>query len=250
MCLPRIELCTRRDKLKKKHRIMVIDGNPENLEGFLEPLRRSGFEANGISDAESAREAYDRTRYSVVLVHYSPSNIRFCKWIRSIDHDTPIILICDRKMDCTLAEALDIGCDDYVVPPYKSSEIAARIRMVLRRIKRAERTAFNLTGDQVIKADGLEIDTVKRLVTVDGRPVKLTVTEFNILNLLASRSGRTYSRRDILNFLWDDEADVYEHTINSHINRLRSKIERDPESPKHIVTVWGVGYRFAGDRDR
>lgn len=90
------------------------------------------------------------------------------------------------------------------------------------------------------------IDILKRHVTVEGRPVELTVTEFNILNMLASHRGRAYTKREILNLLWDYDAEVYEHTINSHINRLRAKIEKDPRSPKHILTVWGVGYRFAG----
>lgn len=232
--------------MRKKHKILVIDNSGVTLGNILEPLRRTGFDPVGLSEPESARKAYNNNRYALVLVHWSTSNIRFCKWIRSIDHNTPIILICDRKSDCDLAEAHEAGCDDYVTAPFNTHELMTRIRMVMRRIKRAERTALNNTSDLVIEADGLVIDTLKRCVTVEGRPVELTVTEFDILSMLASHSGRAYTRRDILNLLWDGGAEVYEHTINSHINRLRTKIEKDPGSPRHIVTVWGVGYRFAG----
>ncbi|MBN2184845.1 MAG: response regulator transcription factor [Candidatus Krumholzibacteriota bacterium] len=232
--------------MKKNDKILVISGDREKLDEFMEPLRRAGFDPVGISEPDPAREAYNRTRYAMVLVRWSSSNIRFCKWIRSIDHNTPIILVCDRKNDCNLAEALEIGCDDYIAAPFKTSELIIRIRMVIRRLKRAERNAMNRTRDLVIESDNLIIDTLKRQVTVDGRTVELTVTEFNILSTLASHTGRAYTRRDILNLLWDDDAEVYEHTINSHINRLRSKIEKDPGSPEHILTVWGVGYRFAG----
>ena len=232
--------------MRTKHKILVIDNDGEKLEEVLEPLRRTGFDPAGMSEPESARKAYNRTRYALILVRWSISNIRFCKWIRSIDHNTPIILICGRKSDCDLAEAHEAGCDDYVTAPFNTHELMTRIRMVMRRVKRAEHTALNSTSDLVIEADDLMIDTLKRRVTVEGRPVELTVTEFNILSMLASHTGRAYTRRDILNLLWDSDAEVYEHTINSHINRLRTKIEKDPGSPRHIVTVWGVGYRFAG----
>ncbi len=232
--------------MKKKQKILVIDNDWQKLRGIFEPLRRAGFDPVALSDPESGRKVYNDTQYALVLVRWSPSCVRFCKWIRSVDHNTPIMLICDRKSECDLVEALEIGCDDYVTSPLDTHELTARIRMVLSRVKRAERIALNSTSDLVIEAGNLMIDILKRHVTVEGRPVELTVTEFNILNMLASHRGRAYTKREILNLLWDYDAEVYEHTINSHINRLRAKIEKDPRSPKHILTVWGVGYRFAG----
>ena len=237
-------LSQRRNALKKTQKILVLDNNGK-LKGILEPLRRAGFDPVALSDPELARKVYNDKRHALVLVRWSPSCIRFCKWIRSIDQNTPIILICDRKSECDLVEALEIGCDDYVTAPLDTHELTARIRMVLSRVKRAERIAMNSTSDLVIEAGNLMIDILKRRVTIEGHPVELTVTEFNILNMLASHRGRAYTKREILNLLWDYDAEVYEHTINSHINRLRAKIEKDPRSPKHILTVWGVGYRFA-----
>lgn len=233
--------------MKKKAKILIIDCSGNKLNGIYEPLRRAGLDPVVLFDPESAIKVYNDTRYALVLCCWSPSCIRFCKWIRSIDQNTPIILICDRKSDCDLVEALEIGCDDYVTAPVDTRELTARIRMVLSRVKRAERIALSSTRDLVIEAGSLKIDTLKRHVTIEGRSIDLTVTEFNILSMLASNRGRTYTRRELLNLLWDYDAEVYEHTINSHINRLRAKIEKNPRSPKHILTVWGAGYRFSGN---
>lgn len=232
--------------MKKKQKILVIDNDGQKLEEVLEPLRRAGFDPVALSEPESVMKVYNDTRYALVLVRWSPSCIRLCKWIRSSDQNTPVILICDRKSDCDLVEALEAGCDDYITAPCDTHELVARIHMILNRIKRAERIALNNNSDLVIESDNLMIDTLKRRVTVGGHPVNLTITEFNILSVLASHRGRVYTRREILNLLWDYDAEVYEHTINSHMNRLRAKIEKNPRSPKHILTVWGVGYRFAG----
>jgi DNA-binding response OmpR family regulator len=231
--------------LKEKHKILLIDGDGK-LNRHMEYLRRSGFDLVELKDPGSARQAYNEARYSLILVRWSPSCIRFCKWIRSIDHNTPIVLICDRKSDCDLLQALEIGCDDYVSTPIDPRELTARIRMIMSRIQRAERIALSSSRDLVIEAGNLVIDTLNRRVTVGGRPIDLTVTEFNILSMLASNRGRAYTRRELLNLLWEYDAEVYEHTINSHVNRLRAKIEKNPRNPKHILTVWGVGYRFAG----
>jgi DNA-binding response OmpR family regulator len=223
----------------------LIDGDGK-LNRHMGYLRRSGFDLVELKDPQSARQAYNEGRYSLILVRWSTSCIRFCKWIRSIDHNTPIVLICDRKSDCDLLQALEIGCDDYVSIPIDPRELTARIRMIFSRIKRAERIALSSSRDLIIEAGNLVIDTLNRRVTAGGRPIDLTVTEFNILSMLASNRGRAYTRRELLNLLWDYDAEVYEHTINSHINRLRAKIEKNPRDPKHILTVWGVGYRFAG----
>ncbi len=176
--------------MKKKQKILVIENDGQTLNGILEPLRRAGFDPVALSDPESARKVYNDTRYALVLVLWSPSCIRLCKWIRSIDQNTPIILICDRKSECDLVEALEVGCDDYVTAPLDMHELTARIRMVLSRVKRAERIALNSTSDLVIEAGNLMIDILKRHVTVEGHPVELTVSEFNILNMLASHRGR------------------------------------------------------------
>lgn len=230
--------------MRNKQKILVLDQG--GLNGVFESLQRSGFDPVAPSEPESAMKAYNESQYTMVLLHWSPSCVRFCKWIRSIDQNTPIVLICDRKTDCDLVEALELGCDDYVTTPIDPRELTARIRMVLSRIHRAERIALRRPGDTVIEAGDIMIDTAKRHVEVEGRPVDLTVTEFNILSILAAHRGRAYTRREILNLLWDYDREVYEHTVNSHINRLRAKIEKDPRSPKYILTVWGVGYRFAG----
>lgn len=233
--------------MKKKQKILIINCNGHNLNGLYENLRRADLHLVALSDPESAMKVYNDTRYALVLLFWCSSCVKFCKWIRSIDQITPIVLLCERKSDCALVEALKLGCDDYITAPIDAQELSARIMMVIGRIQRADRIALSSSRDLVIEAGNMVIDTLNRRVTVAGRPINLTVTEFNILSMLASNRGRAYTRRELLNLLWDYDAEVYEHTINSHINRLRAKIEKNPRSPKHILTVWGVGYRFAGN---
>ena len=117
-------------------------------------------------------------------------------------------------------------------------------KVVHRRIERAEELARIASGDRILDLGPLKIDHGKRKVQVGGDQVQLTVKEYDLLYTLASRPGRTFSRRQLLDLIWDQDAEVFEHTVNSHVNRLRNKIEQDPNRPQLILTVWGVGYRF------
>ena len=116
--------------------------------------------------------------------------------------------------------------------------------MLLRRIERAEELARISSGDRILDIGPLKIDHGKRKVQINGEPVQLTVKEYDLLYTLASRPGRTFSRRQLLDLVWDQDSDVYEHTVNSHVNRLRNKVEDNPNRPRLILTVWGIGYRF------
>ena len=210
-------------------------------------MQREGFAVTALSDYKLAWDAYVGMQVAVVIADGNSSGIHFCRRLRKIDQLTPIIFVGDNRHSFNLARALDLGCDDYVVKPVDVKDLCARVRLVLARIDRIERVVLNRASKRVIEIGDLVIDPLKRVVHLSGRPVQLTVTEFNILSLLASNRGRTYSRRDLLNLLWDDQAEVYEHTVNSHVNRLRAKIEEDPHSPKYLLTVWGIGYRFTED---
>ncbi len=142
---------------------------------------------------------------------------------------------------------LELGCDDYLTKPFSVREMVARVKVLLRRVARAEEIARISAGDQIIELGDLALDHAKRKVTVRGKPVQLTVKEYDLLHTLASRPGRTFSRRQLLDLIWDSDAEVYEHTVNSHVNRLRNKVEANPNRPRLILTVWGVGYRFTED---
>ncbi len=123
-------------------------------------------------------------------------------------------------------------------------ELTARIKVLRRRIERAEELARVAAGDRILDLGPIKIDHGKRKVVVGDETVQLTVKEYDLLYTLASRPGRTFSRRQLLDLVWDQDSDVYEHTVNSHVNRLRNKIEENPNRPRLILTVWGIGYRF------
>ncbi|MFT4758901.1 MAG: two-component system alkaline phosphatase synthesis response regulator PhoP [Paraglaciecola sp.] len=139
---------------------------------------------------------------------------------------------------------LEMGADDYMTKPFSVREFIARVKVIFRRV---ERMQVNLNSSQVsnlLEFDNLKIDLDKRKVTIDENRIELSPKEFELLSLLASNPGKSYNRSKVLNLVWDYDFDGYEHTVNSHINRLRGKIEPDLTKPKFILTSWGVGYRF------
>jgi DNA-binding response OmpR family regulator len=139
---------------------------------------------------------------------------------------------------------LELGADDYVTKPFSIRELLARVKAILRRVKElTEGAAEDVPA--VIQAGGLEIDPAKRMARSGGQIVELTAKEFDLLLHFARNPGKVYTRSQLLDRVWGYGHDGYEHTVNSHINRLRAKIELDPAHPVYILTVWGVGYKFA-----
>jgi two-component system alkaline phosphatase synthesis response regulator PhoP len=231
--------------MRKRLKALVIDNDRSILGEIKKRLRSEGLVSVTCSDFESAWEHFSRARFAVVITQYNSSAGNFCRKLRERDHTIPIILLYGRNSGFDLSETLKKGCDDFVIKPFDVTELAVRVRLALDRTKGGDGRSFGKITGKSITIDGLYIDPLKRICLVDGGPVDLTITEFNILHLLASNRGRTYSRREMLNLLWDYDDEVYEHTVNSHVNRLRAKIEDNPRFPRYIITVWGIGYRFA-----
>lgn len=237
--------------MKRARRILIVDDDAALVEVVKAHLEDGGFEVHAFSSGTGAVERYFDSEYSLVILDWilpGLSGIEVCKQIRAADKNIPIIMLSCRGEEEARIEGLDAGCDDYITKPFGVKELAARIRAVLRRYDRAHQIARGKVGGRRIEIGDLLIDRDSRSVVVSGKPVHLTVKEYDLLCLLASNPGRTYSRRQLLDLLWDYGAEVYDHTVNSHINRLRAKIEKTPISPRYILTVWGVGYRFADAR--
>ena len=169
------------------------------------------------------------------------NGLEICKEVRRKDIYTPILMLTSKSEEMDKVIGLEIGADDYLTKPFSIREFIARAKAILRRVEAIQK---EIGSDADISISDLLIEASKRKVSVKGDRIELTPKEFDLLHLLASHPGKTYTREQLLNILWGYQYNGYEHTVNSHINRLRSKIEPDISKPKYILTSWGVGYRF------
>jgi DNA-binding response OmpR family regulator len=154
------------------------------------------------------------------------------------------MMLTSRTEEVDRVLGLELGADDYLTKPFSVRELVARVRSILRRLERTRGEAVPGETAAPLTRGALVIDVDTRRVTIDGAEVTLTAKEFDLLLLLATRPGRVYSRQQLLEQVWGYQYRGYEHTVNSHIHRLRAKIEADPAAPRYVTTVWGVGYRF------
>jgi DNA-binding response OmpR family regulator len=170
--------------------------------------------------------------------------LEVCRSLRSRQPCTPILMLTAKTTELDRIVGLETGADDYVTKPFSVTEVVARVKALLRRVE-ALRAGSRPPAGGRIRAGDVVIDLEKRTVTVTGAPVSLTAREFDLLAHFVRHPGRVYTRAELLDQVWGYGHDGYEHTVNSHINRLRAKIEPDPAQPRHVLTVWGVGYKFA-----
>ncbi|WP_163709269.1 response regulator transcription factor [Mangrovibacterium lignilyticum] len=165
-----------------------------------------------------------------------------CKRIRMEKNNTPVLMITSKSEEIDKVLGLEIGADDYISKPFGIRELLARIKAVLRR---AEHVPELGDAENVeLRYDDLYVNVGMRVVELKGERIELSPKEFDLLVYLASHPGKTYSRMQLLNQIWGYEFEGFEHTVNSHINRLRSKIEQNMSQPEYILTTWGVGYKF------
>ncbi len=231
--------------LSKK--LLVIEDDRELIDLLTMHLTAEGFQVDAAADGEAGLRAFQSGQYGLVILDWmlpTMSGIDVLREIRTSDTRTPVLMLTARGEESDKVLGLELGCDDYLTKPFSIRELTARIKVLHRRIERAEELARISSGDRILDLGPLKIDHGKRKVAVGGEPVQLTVKEYDLLYTLAARPGRTFSRRQLLDIVWDQASDVYEHTVNSHVNRLRNKVEDNPNRPRLILTVWGIGYRF------
>lgn len=224
----------------KTHRILVVDDEPRVREVVARYLQRDGYEVDVAVDGEDARHCLaDFMPDLVVLDVMLPagSGLEVLRDIRR-HGELPVILLTARAEEADRVAGLELGADDYVVKPFSPRELTARVRSVLRRA-----TPRPVLGRFTF--EGLTIDTASREVSVDGTAVELTAREFDLLAFLASSPRQVFSRGQLLEQVWDSSTDWQDPaTVTVHVRRLRQKIEGDPQNPRWVTTVWGVGYRF------
>lgn len=222
-------------------RVLIVDDEPIVREVLERYLSRDGYEVATAEDGQAALEAFATEQPDLVLLDLMLPLLPGSEvLVRIRDRsDTPVIMLTAKGQEDDRIEGLDIGADDYITKPFSPKEVVSRVRAVLRRsgIRRAARERPLVFG-------GLHIDPRSREVRKDGRRVSLTPKEFDLLVLLASHPGVVFSRVAMLDELWDFAFDGDPSTVTVHLRRLRQKIELDPSRPRHLVTVWGAGYRF------
>jgi len=221
-------------------RILIVEDEPTVAEVVDRYLRRDGYDVSVAHDGIQAMEAYDRVQPDLVVLDVmlpGLDGMEVCRQIRS-RATTPIIMLTARGDEVDKLVGLQIGADDYVTKPFSPRELAARVKAVLRRS-----SAVPQDGD-ALRFNGLRISGRTRTVQ-DGRGViTLTAREFDLLFFLARHAGQVFSREQLLDNVWDFEFPGDSSTVTVHMRRLRSKVETDPSRPRHLKTVWGVGYKF------
>ncbi len=224
--------------------ILIIEDDKE-ISGLLElHLTDTGYKVsksfNGTEGLKKASgEKFDLIVLDVMLPGMNGFDV--CKEIRKQEIQTPILMLTAKSEELDKVLGLEFGADDYLTKPFSIREFIARVKAIFRRVDSLIQGG-NKTKD--IKYKELKIDVTNRIVLLKNERIELTPKEFDLLYLLASHPGRTYTRENLLSLIWGTSYSGYDHTVNSHINRLRTKIEDDLSNPLYILTTWGVGYRF------
>ncbi|APA65865.1 response regulator transcription factor [Maribacter sp. 1_2014MBL_MicDiv] len=224
-------------------RILIIEDDPEIIKLLELHLSDVSYETTMAMDGDEGLQLALQNDYELILLDLTlPSldGVEVCRRLRATKN-TPVIMLTAKSEEIDRVLGLEIGADDYMTKPFSIRELLARIKAVLRRTKD---TGKKQEDTSIISAEGLTIDIDKRKVVVDDYKIELSPKEFELLVLMASNPGRNYTRTELLNMIWGYNFEGYEHTVNSHINRLRAKIESDMANPTYILTTWGVGYKF------
>jgi two-component system response regulator RegX3 len=222
-------------------RILVVDDTETILDAVTDALAAEGFEVRGASDGRVALEAAMAEQFDLVILDLmlpGLSGTEICRRLRA-NSAVPIIMLTARDAEADRVLGLEIGADDYITKPFSEVELLSRVRAILRR-----RQLDRLDDETARRVGGLTIDVVKHEVTADGKPVALTPSEYKLLALLAEEPGRVFTRREIMQTLWQSTYVGDERACDAHVSTLRGKIERDPPHPERIITVPGFGYKL------
>jgi DNA-binding response OmpR family regulator len=222
--------------------VLVVDDEPEIVRLVRDYLERAGFAVATAADGDEALRAAHRQRPDIVVLDLGLPGVDGLDVARELRRsgDVPIIMLTARTEEADRVAGLELGADDYVPKPFSPRELVARVRAVLRRTDTARSQ-----GDVVRAGDGLVLDAARMEASVDGRVVDLTPTEFALLLHMARQPGRVFTRAQLLDAVHGVAVESYERAIDAHVKNIRRKIESDPHAPRHLQTVFGVGYRVA-----
>ncbi|MFN2596112.1 MAG: response regulator transcription factor [Pyrinomonadaceae bacterium] len=238
------------DAQERKLTLLVIEDDENISTAIREYFTRAGYEVRTAEDGVAGVEAALNERPDAVVLDLmlpKMDGLAVCRELRDKVPQLPILMLTAKDDVVDKVLGLEMGADDYITKPFSLRELEARLKSVLRRVQAASRA--ETAGDEAPVVRGkLRIDPAKREVTVGDRLVELTPKEFELLRLFASNPGRVFPRKYLLEKIWDYSYEGYDRTIDSHINRLRAKIEDNPENPQMVLTVWGIGYKFSDEQ--
>lgn len=227
-------------------RILVVEDDPD-ISHLLEiNLKDIAFQVDVVNNGVDGLNRASNHDYQLIVLDLmlpGMDGLELCRRLRSQAINIPVLMLTARSSELDRVLGLELGADDYLTKPFSIMELQARVKAILRRVELSA-SQREENPDEKIEAQSLLIDVSKRNVYIGGQPVELTAKEFDLLLHFARHPGRVYSRSQLLDHVWGYSHNGYEHTVNSHINRLRKKLENNPQQTEYIETVWGVGYRF------
>ncbi|MFA7250025.1 MAG: response regulator transcription factor [Dehalococcoidia bacterium] len=225
--------------------ILVVDDEPRILQLARDYLERAGFTVLAAESGRAALETARARQPDLVVLDLGLPDVDGLEVARALrrDSDVPIVMLTARDDELDRIHGLELGADDYITKPFSPREMVARVRAVLRR---TERGALEAPGGRIAVAD-LVIDEPTMRVERGGQVIDVTATEFQLLVALARRPGRIFTRAQLLDAIHGVEFEAYERAIDTHVKNLRRKLEPEPHRPRYLLTVYGVGYRFASD---
>ena len=227
-----------------KTSVLVVEDEPKIAELLRLYLERDGYQVHAAADGNVALESFTRKRPDLVILDLNLPGIdglEVCRQIRR-ESSLPIIMLTARDEEADKLIGLELGADDYVTKPFSPREVVARVRAVLRRSAVSEQQS---NGTTVVKVGDLALDPERHEARRGEKLLDLTPTEFRLLEVLMANRGRVYTRLQLLDLVQGEAFEGYERTIDAHVKNLRQKIEPDPQHPSHVLTVYGVGYKFA-----
>lgn len=236
----------RSERTLMTHRVLVVEDDPDIAHLVELHLRDLPCDVDVVHDGASALDAALTRPYDAIVLDIMlprADGLAVCQAIRQQRVYAPILMLTARSTELDRVVGLELGADDYLTKPFSVPELLARVKAFFRRAG-AYSPRDAASRGVVLALDDLAIDVDRRAVSLAGAPVSLTAKEFDLLLCFAEHPGRVYTRAQLLDLVWGYSHDGYGHTVNSHINRLRAKIERDPSEPRFVLTVWGVGYKF------
>ncbi|MGL1892257.1 MAG: response regulator transcription factor [Spirochaetaceae bacterium] len=226
--------------------VLIVEDVPEIAKIISTNIEDLGLKTTHMSDGKSGLLEALSGKYTLIILDLmlpKLDGISICSKIRENDSLTPILILTAKGDEIDRILGLELGADDYMTKPFSVRELVARVKALLRRSRTTNKFDEMKSLDE-IEINDIKVDFKNRKVILRGLELELTVKEFDLLSLFIKNPGRTFSRKDLLERIWGYQFEGYEHTVNTHINRLRNKIEDDASNPNYLKTVWGIGYKF------